>query len=233
MPAGFKELQGAVDAGRLHELDAKSAVKQALWGLAGELGLVKAEALAKMQGKHRDRGSVGLRRRRSRTGPAATGRPARAGRRSTAQRTRTCAHTRTRTRKSTPDGHEQGAMCIMRLRVGDRHGRGGGTSPAEAGGKGGWRQAVRDRRHADRGQLAVEFAGMVPTILVTMAVLWQCALTGYAFVLSGNVADKAVRAARPPTPGGRAGTRPASGAAGRTCRAAGRPASTAGPTATW
>ncbi|WP_236240189.1 TadE/TadG family type IV pilus assembly protein [Streptomyces sp. CC228A] len=82
----------------------------------------------------------------------------------------------------------------MRLRVGDRHGRGGGTSPAEAGGKGGWRQAVRDRRHADRGQLAVEFAGMVPTILVTMAVLWQCALTGYAFVLSGNVADKAVRA---------------------------------------
>ncbi|OII68010.1 AAA family ATPase [Streptomyces sp. CC77] len=65
VPAGYKELQSTVDAGRLHELDAKSAVKQALWGLAGELGLVKAEALARLQGRHRDRGSVGLRRRRS------------------------------------------------------------------------------------------------------------------------------------------------------------------------
>lgn len=41
VPANFKELQGAVDAGRMHELDAKSTVKQALWGLAGELGIVK------------------------------------------------------------------------------------------------------------------------------------------------------------------------------------------------
>lgn len=31
IPANFKELQGAVDAGRMHELDAKSVVKQALW----------------------------------------------------------------------------------------------------------------------------------------------------------------------------------------------------------
>ncbi|MDN3028172.1 AAA family ATPase [Streptomyces sp. S.PB5] len=41
IPANFKELQGVVDAGRVHELDSRSAVKQALWGLAGELGLVK------------------------------------------------------------------------------------------------------------------------------------------------------------------------------------------------
>jgi pilus assembly protein CpaE len=41
IPANFKELQGAVDAGRVHELDSKGAVKQAMWGLAGELGLVK------------------------------------------------------------------------------------------------------------------------------------------------------------------------------------------------
>src|SRR4051794_3883293 len=41
IPANFKELQGAVDAGRVHELDAKGTVKQALWTLAGELGLVK------------------------------------------------------------------------------------------------------------------------------------------------------------------------------------------------
>ncbi|QDQ13419.1 AAA family ATPase [Streptomyces spectabilis] len=39
-----KELHTAVDAGRLHDLDAKSTVKQALWGLAGELGVVEPEA---------------------------------------------------------------------------------------------------------------------------------------------------------------------------------------------
>ena len=42
VPANFKELQSVVDAGRIHELENKSSVKQALWGLAGELGLVKA-----------------------------------------------------------------------------------------------------------------------------------------------------------------------------------------------
>ncbi|MFG2717372.1 CpaE family protein [Streptomyces sp. NPDC048416] len=42
VPAHFKELQSAVDAGRLHDLDQKSTVKQAVWALAGELGLLKA-----------------------------------------------------------------------------------------------------------------------------------------------------------------------------------------------
>ena len=42
VPAHFKELQAAVDAGRLHDLDNKSTVKQALWALAGEIGLLKA-----------------------------------------------------------------------------------------------------------------------------------------------------------------------------------------------
>jgi pilus assembly protein CpaE len=65
VPAGFKELQGAVDAGRIHELDSKSAVKQALWGLAGELGLVKVPEGAQKAGRFRgDRGSVNFRRRR-------------------------------------------------------------------------------------------------------------------------------------------------------------------------
>ncbi|MFE0105456.1 CpaE family protein [Streptomyces sp. NPDC059009] len=39
VPAAFKELQAAVDAGRMQDLDGKSSVKQALWALAGELGL--------------------------------------------------------------------------------------------------------------------------------------------------------------------------------------------------
>lgn len=61
VPANFKELQGVVDAGRLHELDSRSSVKQALWALAGELGLVRAA-----EGTHRGsaRGPVGFRRRK-------------------------------------------------------------------------------------------------------------------------------------------------------------------------
>lgn len=66
VPANFKELQGLVDAGRIHELDARSAVKQALWSLAAELGLVKRSVTAaKGHGRMRgDRGSVSFRRRR-------------------------------------------------------------------------------------------------------------------------------------------------------------------------
>ncbi|MFJ3926634.1 CpaE family protein [Streptomyces sp. NPDC090022] len=40
VPAAFKELQAVVDAGRVQDLDNRSAVKQALWTLAGELGLL-------------------------------------------------------------------------------------------------------------------------------------------------------------------------------------------------
>ncbi|WP_262055937.1 CpaE family protein [Streptomyces sp. STR69] len=67
IPANFRELQGAVDAGRLHELDNRSVVKQALWGLAGELGLVKVPEGAQKGGRSRgggDRGSLSFRRRR-------------------------------------------------------------------------------------------------------------------------------------------------------------------------
>ncbi|MBB6418901.1 CpaE family protein [Streptomyces massasporeus] len=60
VPANFKELQSVVDAGRIHELESKSSVKQALWGLAGELGLVKAADGAQKGG----RGAVSFRRRR-------------------------------------------------------------------------------------------------------------------------------------------------------------------------
>lgn len=65
IPANFKELQGAVDAGRMHELDSKSVVKQALWALAGELGLVKMPGGAEGGAKYKnDRGSIGRPRRR-------------------------------------------------------------------------------------------------------------------------------------------------------------------------
>ncbi len=71
VPANFKELQSAVDAGRMQDLDSRSTVKQALWGLAGELGLVHAPAPksgAKSARLAGDRGSIGFGRRRSRGG---------------------------------------------------------------------------------------------------------------------------------------------------------------------
>lgn len=64
IPANFKELQGAVDAGRVHELDAKGTVKQALWTLAGELGLVKGAEANSHRNGGRERGALAFRRRR-------------------------------------------------------------------------------------------------------------------------------------------------------------------------
>ncbi|MFF9023680.1 AAA family ATPase [Streptomyces eurythermus] len=62
VPAAYKELQGVVDAGRLHELDGRSTVRQALWALAAELGLAEAG----QQPSHRGTGraAVGFRRRK-------------------------------------------------------------------------------------------------------------------------------------------------------------------------
>ncbi|KUN84569.1 AAA family ATPase [Streptomyces griseoruber] len=68
VPANFRELQAAVDAGRVHALDGKGTVRQALWALAAELGLVKAPetALVRRGGRARgtDRGTGGFRRRK-------------------------------------------------------------------------------------------------------------------------------------------------------------------------
>ncbi|MFF5106820.1 CpaE family protein [Streptomyces sp. NPDC000134] len=69
VPAHFKELQAAVDAGRLHELDGRSTVRQALWALAAELGLVENPGADRKAGRFRgDRGPAGLRRRKDGTG---------------------------------------------------------------------------------------------------------------------------------------------------------------------
>ncbi|MEV0226862.1 AAA family ATPase [Streptomyces sp. NPDC050704] len=67
VPAAFKELQSVVDAGRMQDLDSKSTVKQALWALAGELGLVVAQESGGGGGRRRkassDRGALSLRRK--------------------------------------------------------------------------------------------------------------------------------------------------------------------------
>ncbi|GAA5069429.1 TadE/TadG family type IV pilus assembly protein [Streptomyces similanensis] len=54
------------------------------------------------------------------------------------------------------------------------------------------RGASRSRN--DSGQVAIEFLGMAPTIIVTLVLLWQCVLLGYTYTLAGNAADEAVRA---------------------------------------
>jgi len=66
IPAAFKELQSVVDAGRLQDLDARSTVKQALWALAGELGLVVVQeggGGGRRRKPSSDRGALSLRRR--------------------------------------------------------------------------------------------------------------------------------------------------------------------------
>ncbi|MEV7833421.1 TadE/TadG family type IV pilus assembly protein [Streptomyces subrutilus] len=82
-----------------------------------------------------------------------------------------------------------------------RHGRGGRAGAGT--GSGGGRVRVGGRvgagvvhrgRVRDRGQVAIEFLGTVPLILLLVAAVWECVLIGYAFSLAGNAADEAARA---------------------------------------
>lgn len=63
IPAGFRELQAVIDAGRLQDLDTRSTVKAGIWSLAGELGLVTGATLPAVRGKkqRRERGERGER----------------------------------------------------------------------------------------------------------------------------------------------------------------------------
>ncbi|KUL55204.1 septum formation initiator [Streptomyces sp. NRRL F-4489] len=71
VPAAFKELQPCVDAGRMQDLDARSTVRQALWALAGELGLAGAPAVRPGRAGHRARPSLTGRKRKALTTGAA------------------------------------------------------------------------------------------------------------------------------------------------------------------
>lgn len=162
IPAGFKELQPAVDSGRMQDLDAKSAVRQALWGLAGELGLVDAappggggRRAAHAAGG--DRVLPGLRRRRAIE--AAGGDAAGEG--------------------SVGDGTD--ALNEIGPPAGGRFLR-------KRGGD------FLRKRGGDRGQVTVEFLGVLPLALIVLAVIWQLVLVGYTYSLAGNAADKGARA---------------------------------------
>ncbi|TQK52180.1 TadE-like protein [Streptomyces sp. SLBN-118] len=54
-----------------------------------------------------------------------------------------------------------------------------------------WTVRCRPDGQRDRGQIAVEFVGMLPVILLTCVLLWQAVLFGYAYTLAGNGADRA------------------------------------------
>ncbi|THA65292.1 pilus assembly protein [Streptomyces sp. A0958] len=71
------------------------------------------------------------------------------------------------------------------LRAGRRRRPGAGSTHPEG---------LRGGR-SDRGQTAIEFVGTLPLILITLALLWQAAMVCYTYILAGNAADKAVRAA--------------------------------------
>lgn len=75
VPANFKELQSALDAGRLQDIDSRSTVKQALWGLAGELGLVD-ESGGGTGGAGGGRGGRGKRAKAKGAAPPGAGGPA-------------------------------------------------------------------------------------------------------------------------------------------------------------
>jgi pilus assembly protein CpaE len=56
VPAAYKELQAVVDAGRLQDLDNRSTVKQGIWALAAEVGLVAPGAPKPAAGRRGRRG---------------------------------------------------------------------------------------------------------------------------------------------------------------------------------
>lgn len=51
----------------------------------------------------------------------------------------------------------------------------------------------RRRERGDQGQVAIEFVGMLPFILLVVVAVWECVLIGYAYSLAGNAADEAAR----------------------------------------
>ncbi|MFD9812979.1 TadE/TadG family type IV pilus assembly protein [Streptomyces sp. NPDC059080] len=55
--------------------------------------------------------------------------------------------------------------------------------------------APRPRYAGDRGQVTVEFVGMLPLILLVLVLLWQFVLVGYTFSLAAHAADRGARAA--------------------------------------
>ncbi|MFF7699871.1 TadE/TadG family type IV pilus assembly protein [Streptomyces lydicus] len=61
----------------------------------------------------------------------------------------------------------------------------------------------------DRGQVSVEFMGLLPLILLVLVLLWQCVLVGYTYSLAAHAADRGARAATATEGGGEGACRSA------------------------
>ncbi|MFI8851377.1 CpaE family protein [Streptomyces sp. NPDC053499] len=206
VPAGFKELQSALDAGRMQDLDAKGSVRQALWGLAGELGLA-ADVDGEQQrfpARRRGGGRQGGGRHQGRVGATGAGGSGRAGGSGSAAGSggpgaAGAAGHRPALAPQPQHALPPGATPGPGSGPGPAQGQGQATSPlgSDRGAVGFLRRRVSPhlREGGDRGALSVEFAGMAPIVLVTLVLLWQCVLIGYTFSLAGNSADEAARAA--------------------------------------
>ncbi|MGY1437700.1 AAA family ATPase [Streptomyces reniochalinae] len=190
VPAHFKELQSALDAGRMQDLDPKGSVRQALWGLAGELGITaqtRARTQPPLPGPSGGRGSG----RRQHGGGAGTD----GGAAGAATGTGGGAAGANRSRHALPPGGSPGAD--RDLAAPGTPGPETAPSSSDTGAAGFLRRRIapRIRQEGERGALSVEFAGMAPVVLLTLVLLWQCVLIGYTFTLAGNSADEAARAA--------------------------------------
>ncbi|MCT2592014.1 AAA family ATPase [Streptomyces sp. N2-109] len=223
IPANFKELHTALDAGRIQDLDHRSTVKQALWSLAAELGA--AAPLESPKGGKDGKGSRHARQDK----PGKAGKSGKSGKPSgrSAKSLKPSKPAQgidggTRPAALPPGGSgaggrqwdDRGSVYLPARRPsGSRPSAGrasGSRKPgADTAGAGTTRTArpdgqpgpgalpdrLRRALRDDRGALTVEFAGMVPIIAVVLALLWQCVLIGYTFTLAGNAADEGARAA--------------------------------------
>ncbi|CAM5423017.1 TadE/TadG family type IV pilus assembly protein [Streptomyces abikoensis] len=52
---------------------------------------------------------------------------------------------------------------------------------------------LRDAANGDRGQVSVEFLGILPLILLVLITLWECVLAGYTYTQAGHAADRGAR----------------------------------------
>lgn len=54
---------------------------------------------------------------------------------------------------------------------------------------------MREKHARERGQVSIEFVGVLPLILLVLVLLWQFVLVGYTFTLAGDAADRGARKA--------------------------------------
>lgn len=91
-----------------------------------------------------------------------------------------------------PDRLEDGATAKALDRLAGELGLLDGARSANPSRNG--RRGLRHRSRQEVGALSVELSGLAPLLALTVLLVWQLALIGYTFVLSGNAAQEGSRA---------------------------------------